>query len=173
MSFSETVLLGALAGFTIFLGLGRLQLITARARVGLAMFSVGILVFLLVDVLKQAFEISERGVSALHAGRGSFGHAALLALLLVGGFALGSAGLGVLERRLRSRRPIAAPVAGGAVDVLTTGEQHRLLAQARAARTEALQTGVMIAIAIGCITSRRAWQSGSPPARGRSDWPPY
>lgn len=151
MSFSETVLLGALAGFTIFLGLpvGRLQLITARARVGLAMFSVGILVFLLVDVLKQAFEISERGVSALHAGRGSFGHAALLALLLVGGFALGSAGLGVLERRLRSRRPVAAPVAGGAVDVLTTGEQHRLLAQARAARTEALQTGVMIAIAIG------------------------
>ena len=143
MSFSETVLLGALAGFTIFLGLpvGRLQLVTARARVGLAMFSVGILVFLLVDVLKQAFEISERGVSALHAGRGSFGYAALLALLLVGGFALGSAGLGVLERRLRSRRPTVAPVAGGAVDVLTTGEQHRLLAHTNNVGGPASSTG--------------------------------
>ena len=48
MSFGETALLGALAGFTIFLGLpvGRLQLLSTRARVALAMFSVGILVFL-------------------------------------------------------------------------------------------------------------------------------
>jgi zinc transporter, ZIP family len=89
MSFAETVLLGALAGFTIYLGLpvGRLELLSARARVALAMFSVGILVFLLVDVLAHGFEISEEAVTAFHDGKGSFGHAAALALLLVGGFA--------------------------------------------------------------------------------------
>ena len=100
MSFAETALLGALAGFTIYLGLpvGRLQLVNARTRVGLAMFSVGILVFLLIDVLGHGFEIAENAVAEFEAGEAGFGHAFALSLLLVGGFALGSAGLGILER---------------------------------------------------------------------------
>jgi ZIP family zinc transporter len=149
MSFAETALLGALAGFTIFLGLpiGRLQLLGTRARVALAMFSVGILVFLLVDVLAHAFEISEDAVTALRDGDGSFGHAAALALLLVGGFALGSAGLGFLERRMRPTKPVA-PLAGGSVDV-SAADDALLSAYATAARTHALQTGLIIAAAIG------------------------
>ena len=115
MSFAETALLGALAGFTIYLGLpvGRLQLLSSRTRVGLAMFSVGILVFLLVDVLSHGFEIAEEAVTAYKDGNGSFGHAAALALLLIGGFAVGSAGLGILERRIRPERPVIrrSPVA--------------------------------------------------------------
>ena len=69
MSFGETVLLGALAGLTIFLGLpvGRLDLLGARVRVALAMFSVGILAFLLVDVLGHGFEIAEHAVEAAFA----------------------------------------------------------------------------------------------------------
>jgi ZIP family zinc transporter len=147
MSFGETVLLGALAGFTIFLGLpvGRVQLLSARARVALAMFSVGILVFLLVDVLGHAFEISEGAVEAFHEDEGSFARAAGLALLLIFGFGLGSAGLGILERRLRPGPP---PIAGGAVDVVAAEEQG-LLAQAAAARSYALRTGLIIAAAIG------------------------
>jgi ZIP family zinc transporter len=149
MSFAETVLLGALAGFTIYLGLpvGRLQLLSARTRVALAMFSVGILVFLLVDVLAHGFEISEEAVTAIKDGEGSFGHAAWLALLLVGGFAVGSAGLGIVERRLRPSAP--PPMAGGATDVLTVDHQQRLAAQSSAARAHALQTGLIIATAIG------------------------
>ena len=52
MSFAETALLGAIAGFTIFLGLpiGRAEgLSVARAR-GLSMLSAGILAFLFMDV---------------------------------------------------------------------------------------------------------------------------
>jgi ZIP family zinc transporter len=150
MSFTETVLLGALAGFTIYLGLpvGRLQLLSSRARVALAMFSVGILVFLLVDVLKQGFEISETAVNAYHDGKGSFGHAAAMALLLVGGFGLGSAGLGILEHRLRrARRP--RPMAGGAADAIAAQADPGVLASAEAARAQALQTGLIIACAIG------------------------
>ncbi len=150
MSFAETALLGALAGFTIYLGLpaGRLQLLSSRARVALAMFSVGILVFLLVDVLGHGFAIAEDAVSAYKDGKGGFGHAAALALMLVGGFAVGSAGLGFLERQLRSRKPIHAPVAGGSTDVLSADEQ-RLAARSDPARAQALRTGLMIATAIG------------------------
>jgi ZIP family zinc transporter len=151
MSFAETALLGALAGFTIYLGLpaGRLQLLSGRARVGLAMFSVGILVFLLVDVLGHGFAIAEGAVSAYKDGKGSFGHAAALALMLVGGFAVGSAGLGFLERQLRSRKPIHAPVAGGSTDVLTAQDQRHVASQEDRVRSQALRTGLIIATAIG------------------------
>jgi zinc transporter, ZIP family len=150
MSFTETALLGAFAGFTIFLGLpvGRLQLLGTRGRVALAMFSVGILVFLLVDVLMHGFEISEEAVSAFKDGDGSFGRAAALALLLVGGFGLGSAGLGILERRIRPEKPLP-PLAGGAVDTLTVEDEGRLALHAGALRARALRTGLVIAAAIG------------------------
>jgi ZIP family zinc transporter len=150
MSFSETALLGALAGFTIYLGLpvGRLELVGSRIRVALAMFSVGVLVFLLVDVLGHGFEIAEEAVTEFHEGSASFGHAAGLALLLVGGFSLGSAGLGILERRLRTAAPLP-PVAGGSTDVLAVADHQALDAHEAAARARALQTGVIIAIAIG------------------------
>jgi ZIP family zinc transporter len=145
MSFSETILLGALAGFTIFLGLpvGRLQSLGARTRVGLAMFSVGVLVFLLVDVLAHGFEIAEDAVTAYKDGDAGLLHAAWLTLLLLAGFALGSAGLGITERRLRTRS--APPVAGGATRTLAPDDQAVLAA----ARAQALRTGLIIAAAIG------------------------
>jgi zinc transporter, ZIP family len=147
MSFADTALLGALAGFTIYLGLpvGRLELVGSRTRVALAMFSVGVLVFLLVDVLGHGFEIAEDAISEFKSGDASFGHALGLATLLVGGFGLGSAGLGILERRLRTG-VAAPPVAGGSTDVLVAGVAE---AGRAAARARALQTGVIIAIAIG------------------------
>jgi zinc transporter, ZIP family len=125
---------------------GRLELVSSRTRVALAMFSVGVLVFLLVDVLGHGFEIAEDAVTDFDAGKASFGHAAGLALLLVGGFGLGSAGLGILERRLRAGT--LPPAAGGSVEVLAASEPQALDAEA-AARARALQTGVIIAAAIG------------------------
>jgi zinc transporter, ZIP family len=149
MSFAETALLGALAGFTIYLGLpvARLELVSARTRVALAMFSVGVLVFLLVDVLGHGFEIAEEAVAEFEAGEAGFGKAAGLSLLLLGGFGLGSAGLGILERRLR-RQASLPPVAGGSTDVLAVAD-HQQLSSPSAARARALHTGVIIAIAIG------------------------
>src|SRR3954469_6007952 len=151
MSFTETVVLGALAGFTIFLGLpvGRLQLLSARARVGLAMFSVGVLVFLLVDVLGHGFEIAEDAIAAFKDGKSSFGHAAALALVLVGGFGVGTAGLGLLERRLRPKPQGVPPIAGGSVAALPAADEQTLAAAASAARSRALQTGLVVATAIG------------------------
>ena len=150
MSFGETVLLGALAGFTIYLGLpfGRLQLISSRARVALAMFSVGVLSFLFAEILVHGVEIVEEAVDGLHDGERSFGAAAGLAFLLGAGFAAGSAGLALVEQRMRPpKKP--PPIAGGSSDAMTV-EQAELVAQESiAVRARALRVGMTIATAIG------------------------
>jgi len=150
MSFAETVLLGALAGFTIFLGLpvARLHLLSTRARVGLAMFSVGILVFLLVDVLGHGFEIAEHAMEEYEEGTGTFANAAGLALLLVGGFGVGCAGLAIAEARIKATRP-GPPIAGGSSETLTVEDARVLRAQGDTVRADALRTGLIIAGAIG------------------------
>jgi ZIP family zinc transporter len=147
MSFAETAALGALAGFTIFLSLpfGRLTSLGPRARVALAMFAVGVLAFLFVDVLEHAFEIVEGSVEDYDDGTGSLGHAIWLTLLLGAGFTLGSAGLGVFEQRARRRRP-RPPMAGGATAALDVNVASAAAVEARA---WALRTGMTVAVAIG------------------------
>jgi ZIP family zinc transporter len=152
LSFAQTALLGALAGFTIYLGLpvARLRLLSSRARVGLAMFAVGILAFIFVDVMEHGLWIVEETLDAYKDGGSSFGHLALLAALLVGGFGLGSAGLGILERRIRPSGGTHPPIAGGSTDAaFAPDEALRLANDADYARRRALQTGVVIAVAIG------------------------
>jgi zinc transporter, ZIP family len=152
MSFAETVLLGALAGFTIYLGLplARLPALTPRARVALAMFAVGVLAFLFVDVMSHGGEILEHAVNRFGDGRESFGRVLLLGVLLAAGFGAGTAGLAVLERRMRPRRPEAPPIAGGeAASAVTVEEASALASAADAARSHALATGLAVAAAIG------------------------
>jgi zinc transporter, ZIP family len=150
MSFAETVVLGALAGFTIYLGLplARLRLLGDRARVALAMFAVGVLAFLFVDVMGHGVGILEDAVTGLSKGKEGLGHAAVLALLLAGGFAAGTVGLALLERRARPGAPASPPMAGGD-PALEATEADLLALQADAARRRALQTGLAIAAAIG------------------------
>ena len=149
MSFAETVVLGALAGFTIYLSLpfGRLQLLSNRARVGLAMFAVGVLAFLLVDVFEHALHIAEEPVEAFGDGEGTLGKAIGFPLLLAAGFAAGCAGLALVERRMR-RSVKHPPMAGGATDAMTV-EQAQALAGAVPHPKRALQLGMSIAAAIG------------------------
>ena len=70
MSFAETVLLGAVAGSTIFIGLplGRLRVVGNRGRVALAMFAVGVLAFLFADIFEHALGIVEEPVEAFEEG---------------------------------------------------------------------------------------------------------
>src|SRR3979411_755036 len=102
MSFGQTIALGALAGFTIYIGLplARLRLLSDRSRVALAMFAVGVLAFLFVDVMSHGEGILEQAIGKGHKGREGFGQVALFGCLLAGGFAAGSAGLAMLERRM-------------------------------------------------------------------------
>ena len=67
MGFAETVALGAIAGLTIYVGLplGRIRAVDDRMRVRLAMFSVGILAFIFMDVTKHGEAILETTLDQL------------------------------------------------------------------------------------------------------------
>jgi zinc transporter, ZIP family len=152
MSFIHTIALGGLAGATIYLGLpvGRMRLLGSRARVALAMFAVGVLAFIFIDVLSNAITIIHSALDAAKYHHGSVSYLVWLVVLLGGGFLTGSAGLAVLERRMRpigERRP---PIAGGAEAVAFTPDETAGLAfEFDLARRRALRTGLTIAVAIG------------------------
>ena len=150
MSFMDTVVLGALAGLTIFLGLpfARLDLLGTRSRIALAMFSVGVLAFLFVDVMEHGFSIVESAVEGFKDGDGSLGRAVGLAFLLGAGFAAGTAGLAALEARMRPGKGGLPPIAGGSPE-LTVDDAIAMEREATAARARALRTGMTIAAAIG------------------------
>jgi zinc transporter, ZIP family len=146
MSFVETALLGAFAGFTIYLGLpaARLRLLSDRARVCLAMFAVGVLAFLFVDVFSEAFEHIHEAIIGIKAGREETSSLIGLGAVLAIGFLLGSAGLGFLERRMRRQKPL--PATGGTNELAPESTVNDIDAEARRL---ALQTGMTIAAAIG------------------------
>ena len=151
MSFAQTVLLGALAGSTIFLGLpvGRMRLLGSRSRVAMAMFAVGVLAFIFVDVLSNGLGIVHTALQAYKHGNASLGYVVWLAVLLGGGFAAGSAGLAFVQRRMSpigNRRP---PIAGGAGVAVAGVESEATAFDLEAARRSALRTGLTIAAAIG------------------------
>jgi ZIP family zinc transporter len=149
VSFGETVLLGALAGFTIYLGLpvGRIEFVSQRAKVALAMFSVGVLAFLFAEVLVHGVEIVEEHFEELGDGEGSLLEGLGLALMLGVGFTVGSAGLALVESRMR--RSKAPPISGGATDAMTVEQAEIAAGDEYRARSAALRTGMAIAAAIG------------------------
>jgi ZIP family zinc transporter len=118
-------------------------------RVGLAMFAVGVLAFLFVDIFEHALEIVEEPVEAFSDGEQGIGEGLGLLILLGAGFAAGTAGLATLERWMRPNRPPQPPMAGGSVDVLTVEDAERLQADAEGSRRRVLQVGMTIAAAIG------------------------
>jgi ZIP family zinc transporter len=149
--FGETVGLGALAGFTIFLGLpaGRLPVLEQRGRVALAMFSVGVLAFIFLDVLSNGMDIVHSGLNDVqHHGR-SVLYLIWLVVILGGGFVAGSAGLAMIERRMRPAGSHRPPIAGGAVESMTAPDATALAQELAATRRRALRTGLTIAGAIG------------------------
>jgi zinc transporter, ZIP family len=152
MTFAETSLLGLIAGITIFIGLplGRMSNVGPRLRMALAMFSVGILTFIFMDVTSNGEQIIATALHSYKEGTGSFGHVIGLFLLLAAGFTLGVVGIATAERRVRPSRPLPPPIAGAEQSVvLPAPELDRERERARGARRLALQTGMTIAGAIG------------------------
>ncbi len=97
MSFTATVILGAIAGFTIYLGLpiARIQSPSPRWQAFLNALATGILLFLLWDILSKANEPIEAALS--EANNGQAGTFILLLFLLAAGFGLGLLGLVYFE----------------------------------------------------------------------------
>jgi zinc transporter, ZIP family len=101
VSTGQILLLGALAGLTIFIGLpmGRLQNVGQTFKAFLSATATGILLFLLWDVLVEAIEPVEEALNASHWGRFSW-----LSALAFGGFALGLLSLAYYDSWMKARR---------------------------------------------------------------------
>src|SRR5262252_78458 len=71
MSTGHILLLGAIAGATIFLGLpvGRMHGLSINARAGLSALATGILIFLFWDVMSEAVNPIEGALDVHHWGR--------------------------------------------------------------------------------------------------------
>ena len=118
MSSQQIVILGLIAGVTIFVGLpvGRLRA-NARLRAFLGAASVGILLFLLWDVLVGAVEPIEAAFKAAARGQGPWSEFVPLAVAGAGGFGLALLGLVAYDRWMAARRARFGPGAAAAAEL--------------------------------------------------------
>jgi ZIP family zinc transporter len=148
MSQGTTVLLGAIAGGTIFLGLplGRLDKLSQTTRTFLATVSAGILLFLFWDVVSEGWGLVEQVVDKAKDG-GPAGPVVLRVSLFVGAFALGIFGIAFTEKALLKRQPKKPAAGGSAATAEAAGlDGTKILSEAQRA---ALALGMLIAAAIG------------------------
>src|SRR5437762_12940269 len=101
MSTAQTLLLGAIAGATIFLGLpiGRMQNVSPATKAFLASIATGVLIFLLWDVLSGAVEPIEAALTS-----GQDGTFLWRAFLLLAGFTVGLMSLVYYDLWMKRRR---------------------------------------------------------------------
>jgi ZIP family zinc transporter len=121
MSTGQTLLLGAIAGVTIFLGLpiGRMQNVKPATKAFLASTATGILIFLLWDVLSEAVEPIEEALTAGRDGRFLW-----LSFLLLGGFFVGLMSLVYYDLWMKRRRRRAFLGPGAASTAEFEHEHH-------------------------------------------------
>jgi zinc transporter, ZIP family len=143
MSTAHILILGAIAGATIFLGLpvGRMQGLSPNARAGLSALATGILIFLFWDVVSEAVDPIEGALDARHWGR--FSGLSALGLL---GFGLGLMSLVYYDAWMKNRTgrrstPLVGPGAA-AIDEFTERQRLDLT-------NPAMRLAFLIAIGIG------------------------
>jgi ZIP family zinc transporter len=106
VSTAQILLLGAVAGSTIFIGLpvGRLQGSGTALKAVLSSVATGILIFLLYDVLSHGVKPVEDALNVAVKQGGSWSDFVGLATLLAGGFGLGLLGLVHYDRWMSRQR---------------------------------------------------------------------
>jgi ZIP family zinc transporter len=121
MSTAQTLLLGGIAGVTIFLGLplGRMQNVRPETKAFLAATATGILIFLLWDVLSEAVEPIEEALTAGRDGRFLW-----LSFLLLAGFFVGLMSLVYYDLWMKKRRRRAFLGPGAASTAEFEHEHH-------------------------------------------------
>ena len=145
MSTTQILILGAIAGLTIFLGLpaARLRDLDIRVRAGLSAMATGILLFLFWDVLSNGVEPVEGALHNAVDGNGDWGRFLGLGSLLAAGFVAGLTSLVYYDRWMRTRRstPLVGPGAAAIDEFASRSWVERL--------TPARQLALLIATGIG------------------------
>jgi ZIP family zinc transporter len=119
MSTTQLLVLGALAGFTIFLGLpiGRIRSASVRLKAALSALATGILLFLLWDVLVHSIEPVEDALKSATDDGGSWIDFARLAVTFAAGASIGLMSLVYYDRwfgRQRSKAMLGPGAASAA-----------------------------------------------------------
>ena len=166
MAISTIVLLGAIAGFTIFFGLplARVKTLSTSLKGFLAMLAAGILLYLLVDVTAKMLEPIGESFTSVSKKPGALETGLLQSGLLVLGVAVGLVGIVYLTRSLRKKGPDKGSKTGPQVAVyeldpkalsliIATGiGAHNLsegLAIGQSAASGALQLALILIIGFG------------------------
>jgi ZIP family zinc transporter len=160
LSSSQIVLLGAIAGFTIFLGLplGRIRAPMPRLKVFLNALAIGILIFLLWDVLTNAWEPASTAMGA-HNYRTAF----VDGLTMLGCLGVGLMGLVYFDRWMKRRAAAMRPEGPGAA----VAHRPLLPAGPDAAKVRAAELSLLIAVGIGMHNFGEGLAIGSSAAAGR------
>ncbi len=152
IDFLQLLLLGAVAGFTIFLGLplAVLQNVNSRKKGFLNALAIGILLFLIIDVFSHAWQIASSAAADAFAGKSTTGDAALDLLGVFGGIAIGLLGLVVYETRYMKSPVIVDAQQSKVVESRAGGGASGLLQQTQTVQEiSAYKLAMMIAIGIG------------------------
>lgn len=113
VDYPQLLVLGAVAGFTVFLGLpvAVLQNVSTRLKGFLNAFSIGILIFLIADVLGNAWTTAKGAMIDALAGRGTVSSAAFDIAAMIIGIGLGLFMLTYYERQNSKTVGMAATTA--------------------------------------------------------------
>src|SRR2546428_1284123 len=144
MDFWQLIALGAIAGFTIFLGLpiATVKNLSPNKKGFLNALALGILVFLIIDVFGHAWQSTEDTAKEAFAGHVAAGDAILSLIAMFGGIAIGLVGLVSYEAKMTGK---SIPEILS-VENIRAGDDHlkQLFHEASAYRI-----AMMIAIGIG------------------------
>jgi ZIP family zinc transporter len=143
IDYPQLLLLGAFAGLTIFLGLplAIAQGVSSRKKGFLNATAIGILVFLIVDVLGHAWEPVSDAASGAFVGKAPLEVAVLDLLAMFGGLAIGLLGLAWYGRRYMNETT-RAQLSNGKTSA--EKKESRIMQQA-----DAYRLSMMIAVGIG------------------------
>ncbi|MFL6133220.1 MAG: ZIP family metal transporter [Nocardioidaceae bacterium] len=166
MGLGTTLLLGLIAGATILIGLpvGRLRAPAPSMRLFLNATAVGVLLFLVWDVLSAAWEPIDGALTSIHEGDGGTATAVGYGLLAAAGLAVGLLSLVFYERWMAAHVTPPRPFGPGAMTVGETA-QRRGIASWSAPRRLAL----MIAVGIGLHNFAEGLAIGQSAASGEID----
>ena len=151
INYLQLLFLGAFAGLTIILGLPLtvIQTVTPKKKGFLNAFAIGILIFLIVDVLSHAWESASEAATGALLGKAPVGDAVLDLIAVFAGIGIGLLGLTWYGSRFMKesfvRSPVGMPNATMGGGNVGYGKQELQLIQ----QANAYKFSMMIAIGIG------------------------
>jgi len=165
LNYPELLIVGALAGLTIFLGLPIAAVggVSQKRKGFLNAVATGILIFLTVDVFSHAWQATEYAVTRTVAGSAPVVDSAFSLTAMFGGIAIGLLGLTFYGKRYMRQSFVQSPLSGVTSQTGNSyGKQELQLVQ----QVDTYRLSMMIAIGIGAHNFSEGLAIGESYAQG-------